>query len=179
MLRDQDSTEQAILNFIQKSAVLEKTFNKKCKSVFDARKKAGKDAYFCPLGYSSLFAPRSKPVDEAVEIKSTQEMKEAFKLLFKMSSRGTQNDSYRRKASFIDVSSGKMKTLTHNSKQCLAVDNLFSFNEARMAFRKFCRTPFMNGSETSLSFMATFDGVVTDTVDLFKFILRELKDDEI
>lgn len=38
-------------------------------------KKAEKDANIRLLGYSALFAPRSKPVSEAVEIKCTQEMK--------------------------------------------------------------------------------------------------------
>lgn len=44
-----------------------------------------------------------------------------------------------------------------------------------MALRKFCCTPFTDKSETLLSFLATFDVVVTDAVDSFKFIVKELK----
>lgn len=59
--------------------------------MFDTRKKAGKDAYFRVIGYSALFAARDKPVDEAVEIKLTQEKKEAYLKLFKKNSSGTRN----------------------------------------------------------------------------------------
>lgn len=51
--------------------------------MFNSKKEAGRDAYFCLLGYSALFAPRSKTIAEAVGTKRTQEMKEAFNKVFK------------------------------------------------------------------------------------------------
>lgn len=71
-----------------------------------------------------------------------------------------------------------MKNFTNSSTQALAFDDLSSFNEARRAFKQFCRTPFTEESETSLTFLVTFDVVVTNAVDEFRFIIGELKDGE-
>lgn len=45
-----------------------------------------------------------------------------------------------------------------------------------MAFKKFCRTPFKDESETGLHFLATLDAVVTEAVNSFKFVIEEHKD---
>lgn len=111
-----------------------------------------------------------------MEIKCTQEIKEAYNKLFKLTCSETRDTSYWRKASFNEVCSENLKSSTNNSTQCLAVDNLFTFNEALPAFSEFWCTPLTDKSETSLSFVATFEAVVTDAVASFKFIIGKLKD---
>lgn len=112
-----------------------------------------------------MFAPRSKPVNEAVEIKRTQEMKEAYNKLIKINRIGTRDTLYLRKVLFNDVRSENLKNCTNSSMQCIAVDNLFSSNEDRMAFRKSSRTPCTDESETLPIFLAMFDAVVTGAAD--------------
>lgn len=91
---EQETTEKAIRNFVQKSAVLENHLNRKYKNVFNPRKTARKDAYFRLLGYSALFASKRKPVDEALKIRRTSEMKEAYKKLFKLNCSETRDTSF-------------------------------------------------------------------------------------
>lgn len=52
-------------------------------------KKSEKDAYFRLLGYSALLGPRIEPVGEAVKIKRTQEIKEAYNKLFNFNCSGS------------------------------------------------------------------------------------------
>lgn len=47
-----------------------------------------------------------------------------------------------------------------------------------MAFRKFCLTVFTDESETPFRFLDTFDAAVSVAVDLFKFIIRKLRNGE-
>lgn len=159
------------IEFVQGSAVLENHFNRKCLNGFNLSKKAGKGAYFRQLGYSAWFAPGSKPVGKAVEIKRRQEMKGAYMKLFNLNCSKTRDTSNWRKALFNDVCSENLKTCRKNSTQCPPVYNHFAFGEDWMAFGKFCRTAFTNESETLLSFLAMLDAVVTDTVDSFKFTI--------
>lgn len=119
------------------------------------------------LGYSALFAPGSKPVDEAVEIKRSQKMKKAYNKLLKLNCSKSRATLYWRKASVNHVCSETFKNSTNNSTQCLSVNYLFSFYEARMVFRKFYCTPITDESDISLSFLATSDAVVTDAVSRY------------
>lgn len=44
-----------------------------------------------------------------------------------------------------------------------------------MAFKKFCRIPFTDESETSLRILDMFDAVVSEAVDSFESIIGEHK----
>lgn len=55
---------------------------------------------------------------------------------------------------------------------------LFSLEKVRNAFIGFFRVSFMEEEQTSLSFLAVFDAVITEACDSFKFILQDLKDND-
>lgn len=91
-----------------------------------------------------------------------QELEKAYNKQSKLDRSGTQDTSYWRKTLLDDVCSENFKNVLNNSTQCLAVDNLSTFDEAQVAPRKFCRNLFTDGSETWLSFLGTFDAVMTN-----------------
>lgn len=58
------------------------------------------------------------------------------------------------------------------------MDNLFPFAEAWKTFKTIFRALYLEEGETSLSFLAVIDSVITKAIDSFKFILQESKDGE-
>lgn len=119
-----------------------------------------------------IFAAGSLPIGKTVESRRTKEMKETYVKHFKIDIQGTRNTSYRRNATFIDVSSDKTFASSKEIYSRSIVDNRFWFDEWRKTFKKFCRACFVQEMKAYLSVLALLNAIITKAIDSFKFILK-------
>lgn len=107
------------------------------------------------MDYSSSFAPGSKPVEKAVGIKFLAEMKGGYRKIFKICCSQTQDSSFIKKASFTSLWLESLKNCTESSMHCLAVNNILTFNEDQLAFKKSFLTLLTDETEISFSILAS------------------------
>lgn len=73
--------------------------------------------------------PKSEPFDESVEIKRTDEIKKAYRKLYKLDACKVREMTYWRIASFENIFLASMKHCTQNMNKTPLVGHLFSFDE--------------------------------------------------
>lgn len=113
-------------------------------------------------------------MDKSIGIKRTQKMTDSFS---KLDGHGNKDTLSCRKARFTDVSSDEIKGNMQDQNTIQGVGTFFSLKEARKAIRKFCRAPTTKNFESSITFLAVINVVVTKNVESFKGIWRDKSDE--
>lgn len=67
----------AIIKYVKKGLKVDNSFVKKCKEIFDYKKKRN-GVYFRELGHTDLFVPRNRAGNDYDEDKRTNEMEKAY-----------------------------------------------------------------------------------------------------
>lgn len=81
-------------------------------------------------------------------------------------------------ACFIGVCLCALRKIIQDRNTIYEVDTLFSFEKANKAFEKYCRTPTTKNSESSNTFLAVFEAVITEAEDTFGRVLHDKSDVE-
>lgn len=131
------------------------------------------------LGYGALFVPRNNPDDERIETQFAKEVRKSYVKLDRDKSYRARYTSCWQRATFNDVCSASVSTCSSDMEDQFCVGHLFTLFEAQKSFRKFSLMLFSSKSGTPLSFLPMFDTIITKTIDLFKFILKNLRDEEL
>lgn len=101
-------------------------------------------------------------------------MREAHGKLYREDIFGAMDTSYWRRATFNDVCLASTSTCSPDTEDQSCVDHLFTFSEARKSVLGFYRIFPSSEGETSLSFPAIFEAIITTDIDSFKSILQNL-----
>lgn len=157
---------------------LEKHFETKWGKVFNSRKKQEKTRTFDWYGYKALFAPGYIPVDEKIESQRTKEMRKAYDKIYREDGFGASGTFYQRKTAFGAVCFANISTLRLNIEDWSCVDRLFTISETWKSFQWFCHKRSSSEFEALFRFFAMFDALVTETVDLPKYVLQDFCKEE-
>lgn len=128
-------------------------------------KNGSKDCYFKMLEYSSIFAKQEQECNRSSEEASSRKRHKAYGKLWKMNTDKLRDSSCWRWPNIFDICQSEFDSNSnHESGQSQTDAYFWNDNESR-AFRKFLKIAATPSSETGISLMIRFDGIMIVEMD--------------